>query len=86
MESFLEELIVRRELSDNYCHYEANYDNLRGAAQWAQDTLAAHAGDKRDYLYTRCGWMDGWMGGWWMAAQFERLASPCASPCASPFG
>lgn len=55
MESFLEELIVRRELSDNYCHYEVNYDNLLGAAQWAQDTLAVHAGDKREYVYTRHG-------------------------------
>lgn len=58
VESFLEELIVRRELSDNYCHYEPNYDNLRGAAQWAQDTLAVHATDKREHVYTRyCAWV-----------------------------
>ena len=52
MESFLEEVVVRRELSDNYCHYEPNYDNIKGAAQWAQDSLEKHRSDEREYLYT----------------------------------
>merc|ERR1711924_446647 len=29
--SYLEEQIVRRELSDNFCHYQPNYDSLAGA-------------------------------------------------------
>ena len=53
VESFLEEVVVRRELSDNYCHYEPNYYNLKGAAQWAQDSLERHKSDKREYIYTR---------------------------------
>lgn len=52
VEAFLEEVVVRRELSDNYCHYEPNYDNIRGAAQWAQDSLEKHRTDPREYLYT----------------------------------
>lgn len=52
VEAFLEEVVVRRELSDNYCHYEPNYDNIRGAAQWAQDSLEKHRSDEREYLYT----------------------------------
>lgn len=28
--SFLEELVVRRELTDNFCFYNKNYDNLEG--------------------------------------------------------
>lgn len=49
---FLEEIFVRRELADNYCHYNPLYDSLQGAAQWAQDTLRAHAADARTYTYT----------------------------------
>lgn len=46
--------MVRRELSDNFCHYTPAYDSLDGAAQWAQDSLALHARDKREHVYTRC--------------------------------
>eukprot|EP00850_Spirogloea_muscicola_P015815 SM000124S25947 [mRNA] locus=s124:236395:240712:- [translate_table: standard] len=52
-DSFLEELVVRRELADNYCYYQPEYDNLGGAWEWAQATLAKHAQDKREFLYTR---------------------------------
>lgn len=47
----LEEMIVRKELADNYCFYTPNYDNLDGAWQWAKDTLAEHASDPREPLY-----------------------------------
>ncbi|KAJ3682608.1 hypothetical protein LUZ60_015181 [Juncus effusus] len=53
IEAFLEELIVRRELADNYCNYQPNYDALNGAWSWAQKTLLDHANDKRDHIYTR---------------------------------
>lgn len=49
---FLEELIVRRELSDNYCFYNAGYDDLKTAPDWAQTTLAEHENDPREYLYS----------------------------------
>lgn len=52
-EAFLEELIVRRELADNYCYYNAHYDTVAGAHAWAQATIAAHAGDAREYVYTK---------------------------------
>jgi len=51
--SFIEEMVVRRELADNFCHYNEQYDSLAGAAQWAQDSLAKHAGDPREYVYTQ---------------------------------
>ncbi|KAF6253825.1 class II photolyase [Scenedesmus sp. NREL 46B-D3] len=54
VEGFLEELVVRRELSDNYCHYcPDTYDSLDACYGWARDTLRAHAGDKREFVYTR---------------------------------
>ena len=50
---FLEEGIIRRELSDNFLYYTPNdYDALTAAAEWAQETLRIHATDQREYVYT----------------------------------
>ena len=51
--NFLEELIVRKELSDNYCFYNENYDSIKGFPNWAQKTIAEHKHDKREYVYTK---------------------------------
>lgn len=53
VKSFLEESIVRRELSDNFCLYQPNYDSLEAAAAWARESLELHASDHRPHLYTR---------------------------------
>jgi deoxyribodipyrimidine photo-lyase len=52
--SFLEELLVRRELGFNYCLHTPVPDQLTlgSLPRWAQDTLGAHAGDRREHLYT----------------------------------
>jgi deoxyribodipyrimidine photo-lyase len=34
--AFLEELIVRRELSDNFCFYNPDYDKFSGFPEWAR--------------------------------------------------
>ncbi|XP_064109725.1 deoxyribodipyrimidine photo-lyase-like isoform X1 [Macrobrachium nipponense] len=52
-ESFLEEIIIRRELTDNYCYYQKDYDNIDGAYAWARTTLNDHRDDKRPYLYSQ---------------------------------
>ena len=51
VDAFLEELVVRRELADNYCHYEPDYDRFAALPAWAQKTLAAHAADPRPSVY-----------------------------------
>jgi deoxyribodipyrimidine photo-lyase len=51
-EAFLEELIVRRELSDNFCFYNPLYDSFAGLPEWAQKTLREHEDDSREYSYT----------------------------------
>jgi deoxyribodipyrimidine photo-lyase len=51
-EVFLEELIVRRELSMNFTHYNQNYDNYECLPSWAKGTLRQHQRDKREYVYT----------------------------------
>ncbi len=49
--AFIEELVVRRELADNYCYNNHNYDNLKGAKDWAQKTLIKHLSDRREFVY-----------------------------------
>ncbi|XP_026380390.1 deoxyribodipyrimidine photo-lyase-like [Papaver somniferum] len=53
VDSFMEELIVRRELADNFCYYQPQYDSIQGAWEWARKTLMDHANDKREHVYTR---------------------------------
>ena len=52
VEGFLEELIVRRELADNFCFYNHDYDSFKGFPQWARKTLDAHRKDPRPYIYS----------------------------------
>ncbi|MFW6209949.1 MAG: deoxyribodipyrimidine photo-lyase [Patescibacteria group bacterium] len=52
-DAYLEELIVRRELTDNFCFYNSHYDRVEGAHAWAQETIRAHEDDPRDHLYER---------------------------------
>ena len=50
---FLEELIIRRELADNFCYYEPNYDNAKGFHEFFQKEHERIKNQKRDYLYTK---------------------------------
>jgi deoxyribodipyrimidine photo-lyase len=50
--SFLEELIVRRELSDNFCYFNKNYDSFDGFHDWAKTSLNEHRKDEREFAYT----------------------------------
>ncbi len=51
-DAFLEELIVRRELSDNFCFYNKNYDSFDGFPSWAKDSLGKYKKKPREYVYT----------------------------------
>ena len=73
-DGFLEELIVRRELSDNFCFYNPDYDRFAGFPEWAQKTLNEHRGDKREYLYSLEQFEDGKThDDLWNAAQMEMV-------------
>ncbi len=50
-EAFLEELIVRRELSMNFVFYNEKYDSIDSIPDWVKKTLKAHQKDKRSYIY-----------------------------------
>ena len=52
-DSFLEELIVRRELAMNFANYAPHYDSYQCLPNWARLTLAEHKKDPRENVYTR---------------------------------
>jgi deoxyribodipyrimidine photo-lyase len=51
-EAYLEELVVRRELSMNFVSFNKNYDRFEGLPDWAQKTLKEHERDPREALYS----------------------------------
>ena len=51
-DSFIEELIVRRELAYNFIYYNEQYDDFNHITyEWAYQTMLAHQYDHREYLY-----------------------------------
>jgi deoxyribodipyrimidine photo-lyase len=51
-DAYLEELIVRRELSYNMTRHNPNYDSLEALPAWVHNTMREHADDERQYIYS----------------------------------
>lgn len=51
-DAYLEELIVRRELSYNMTRHNPKYDSLEALPAWVHKTMRAHADDERQFTYT----------------------------------
>ena len=51
-DSYFNELIVWRELAVNFVRYTSKYDSVECAESWAKTTIADHACDEREHLYT----------------------------------
>jgi len=49
---YLEQLIVRRELSYNFARYNPKAASYEGLPPWCRRTLDFHTRDKREYVYT----------------------------------
>jgi deoxyribodipyrimidine photo-lyase len=74
VQAYLEELIVRRELSMNFTHYHPNYDRYECLPGWARATLDAHARDPRPERYTAAELEAARTGDrYWNAAQSEMV-------------
>jgi deoxyribodipyrimidine photo-lyase len=74
--AFLEELVVRRELADNFCLYNANYDRFSGFHPWAQASLNKHRDDPREYGYSTEQFEEGRTHDpLWNAAQLEMVST-----------
>ena len=52
-DTFLEELVVRRELAVNFVRHEPTYDRYGCLPDWARKTLEAHRDDSREHVYVR---------------------------------
>ena len=73
-DAFMEQLIVRRELADNFCLYNARYDSFEGFPEWARRTLDDHRADRRPHLYSRAELEQGRTDdAAWNAAQLEMV-------------
>jgi deoxyribodipyrimidine photo-lyase len=51
-DAYLEEAIIRRELSFNFCFYRRDHDSLAALPAWAMGTLDEHRSDRRKPLYS----------------------------------
>jgi deoxyribodipyrimidine photo-lyase len=50
-DAYLEELIVRRELSFNMTRHNPHYDSMAALPAWVQKTMREHADDERQFTY-----------------------------------
>jgi deoxyribodipyrimidine photo-lyase len=51
-QAFLEQVIVRRELSVNFVRYNSHYDSFECLNAWADRSFAQHSGDHRPIVYS----------------------------------
>jgi deoxyribodipyrimidine photo-lyase len=74
VDAFLEELLIRRELSMNYVYYNENYDSYEGIPAWARRTLDTHRSDRREWTYSLEDLQEGRThDAYWNAAQREMV-------------
>lgn len=52
IDDFVNEAVVWRELSDNFCLFEPRYASVGGFPNWARATLQEHADDAREVVYS----------------------------------
>ena len=74
--AYCEELIIRRELSFNFCYFNPDYDNYLCLPAWARDSLEKHERDLRPVQYS----LDSLIAAatsdvYWNAAQNEMLVT-----------
>lgn len=50
--NWVDELLTRRELAENYCFYQEKFDQYQGLPSWSRETLEEHKVDKRAYIYS----------------------------------
>jgi deoxyribodipyrimidine photo-lyase len=75
--AFTEQLFVRRELACNFVFYNPGHAHFEEALpSWALETLQVHAGDTRQYLYSRGQFEEAATHDpYWNAAQTEMLCT-----------
>ncbi|EJW01974.1 deoxyribodipyrimidine photolyase [Edhazardia aedis USNM 41457] len=52
LECWISEMFFWREIAEHFCMHTKEYDSIKGALPWAQETLNLHKVDKRDIIYS----------------------------------
>jgi len=52
VQSFINEIVIWRELARNFCLYNPMYNEYEGIPEWAKKTLEEHLKDKREFTYS----------------------------------
>jgi len=52
VDGFIEQLLVRKELTDNFCFYTKEYDRYEALPEWSRKSLDLHKEDPREFIYT----------------------------------
>jgi deoxyribodipyrimidine photo-lyase len=52
IDALVEEMVVRKELADNFCYFSIDYSSLAAAPQWARTSLDKHQSDPREHHYS----------------------------------
>lgn len=50
--AFLDEILLWKEIADNFCYYNPLYDRFESFPGWAKESLNAHRHDMREHIYT----------------------------------
>lgn len=75
-DTYIEEMIVRRELSHNFTWFCRDYDKYHALPAWAKKTLEKHRSDARDPCYTRTELEEARThDAYWNAAQMEMVVT-----------
>jgi deoxyribodipyrimidine photo-lyase len=75
-EKYLDQLIIKKELSDNFCLRTPEYDTVGAFPEWARKSLNDHRSDPREHVYTLEQFENGQTHDpLWNAAQMEMVKS-----------
>jgi deoxyribodipyrimidine photo-lyase len=74
--AFIEECVVRAEISENFCFYNSSYDWYNGFPEWAKVSLTKAITDTREYVYSLEEFKHGKThDDLWNAAQMQMVSS-----------
>jgi deoxyribodipyrimidine photo-lyase len=49
---FIEQIVVKKEIADNFCLHTPEYDSVSAFPEWARQSINGHRSDIREHLYT----------------------------------
>jgi deoxyribodipyrimidine photo-lyase len=50
--TFIEQIVVKKEIADNFCLHSPDYDSVGAFPEWARRSINRHRSDVRDHLYS----------------------------------